>query len=452
MDVPFIVINGSKGKNSTVNYLTYILIQLYNLKILNYEYNEEINEIVNVKVNNITLNLTEIKQDIHNIPGNLNINLLEYVCIKYNINFIVCKYNSLIIHFNVIVCGLTTIDYYLNTMKLDRDVENLTINSKGFLREMVPLVTCLHSKDFMLKLFRICNLCLVPIFLTNFYHLKYINYDTGINSRYSYINTAIALVICEILNNTYNLDAKNKKLLNSIIPVDLKKYKTIEYDTYKSLFCKYITPLPNLKNIYLGCDYNNIKKIDTNLTLYLDSAGSFKSSNLALNWFNTKNENDINMCIFSVESNQDLIKTFLPISNINLETLFLIDYNIKGEDFDNTLINFSGADKENEDFNCNWVETTYNIVNYIYTDADFQYARAKSSLPINDYAGLEEIKNVSEDEISNIIPPKTPNIIVDDTESVIKWIKSLSLNNKNSNFRILVTGCKRLTTDIYISV
>jgi hypothetical protein len=452
MDVPFIVINGSKGKSSTVNYLTYILLQLYSVNILNYEYDEELNEIVNLKVNNVRLNLFEIKKDINSNSSEFNIELIEYVCIRYNINFVVCKYNSLIIHFNVVVCGLTTIEYSIDTLNLDKDVENLTINSKGFLREMTPLVTCLHSKDFMIKLFKLSNLCLVPIFLTNFYHLKYINYNTGIDSRYSYINVAIALVICEILNNTYNLDVKAKRKTDEIIPVDIKKYKTVEYDIFKSLFCKYISPLPNLKNIYLGCDYNNIKKINDNLTFYFDSAGSFKSSNLALNWFNSKKENDINMCIFGVEPTQDLIKTFLPISNINLETLFLIDYNLKGESFDNLLSTFSGMINEEDDKDNSWIETTYNTVNYIYTDVDFQYARRKSSLPINDYAGLEEIKNVSEDEITNIAPPKTPNIIVDDTSSVLKWITSLSSNNKTSNFRVLVTGCKTLTNDIYISV
>jgi len=452
MDVPFIVINGSKGKSSTVNYLTYNLLQLYNLNILNYEYDEELNEIVSIKVNNVSLNLFEIKKDINSDSSDFNVNLIEYVCIRYNINFVVCKYNSLIINFNIVICGLTTIEYSIDTLNLDKDVEKLTINSKGFLREMVPLVTCLHSKDFMIKLFKLCNLCLVPIFLTNFYHLKYINYNTGIESRYSYINVAIALVICEMLNNTYNLDMKTKRITNEIIPVDIKKYKTVEYDIFKSLFCKYVSPLPNLKNIYLGCDYNNIKKINDNLTFYFDSAGSFKSSNLALNWFNSKKENDINMCIFSVETNQDLIKTFLPISNIDLETLFLIDYNLKSESFDNLLNNFLGMINEDEDNDNRWIETTYNAVNYIYTDVEFQYARRKSSLPINDYAGLEEIKNVTEEEITNIAPPKTPNIVIDDTSSVLKWITSLALNNKTSNFRVLVTGCKKLTTDIYISV
>jgi hypothetical protein len=448
MNTPFIVINGDKGKSCTVKYLTYILHSLYKIDILNYEYDEDTKIITNIIINDkFTINLNDSRKDLINLEGDENINLLNYITLKYNVKFVVCKYNSLIQYFKVILCGLTTIEYNINTLDLYKNIENLTQNSVGFLRVNVPLVTCLHSKDFMYKLFNICNTYIVPIFLTNFYHLKYINYNTQIKSRYSYINTAIALVITQILNQTFELEKKT--LIDLDRKLDYSKYKMIEYDVYRPLFCRYVSPLPNLNNINFNYNYNFVKKINENLTFYLDSGGTYKSSNLALNWFNNKNEKDTNICIFNVSPEQDLIKTLLPITNINLNTLFIVDYKVNGKTIEDLLDIFDGIVKDTQDYKEDWSETCYNMTNYLYTDVNFQYARIKSSLPINEYEGLEEIKNVSEEEISKICLPVMPSIIVDDVESIVEWITMLQKNNEGCNFRILVTGCKKLTKDVY---
>ena len=51
MNTPFIVINGSKGKTSTIKYFSYITNQLYKLNVLTYDYNEKLNVIEKIKIN-----------------------------------------------------------------------------------------------------------------------------------------------------------------------------------------------------------------------------------------------------------------------------------------------------------------------------------------------------------------------------------------------------------------
>lgn len=465
METPFIVIQGTKGKASTVKYLSYSLHQLLNLNVLTYETDETKKNIIRVNINNkFDVNLTEIRKDIKNFEYENDYVLLDYLIVIYSIDVVVCIYNLLIEYYNVIACGLTTIEYD-ESQNIDYSVKLLTENCYNFLRKDVPLVVCPYNKPFNLKLFEICYYYQVPIVMTSFFHLKYINFDTRIESRYSYINLAIALTLNEIFYRCIN----NKKFYKDTLvikkPLEMKQFNPLEYKqslyaTYPFKLCPYPKRLPNFKNLNFGYEYAYVNKINPNLVLYSDAAGSYKSSNLLIDWFNTKSyfyqnskNKNIKICIFSCDTNVDLVKTLLPLTNIDFDTFFVVDYGEKGRSYDTILSAFENPKNIEhiyiDDNDYSWTETIYEILNIFYNDNNYVYGRRRASLRLNEYEGLEEFANENIQDLSHIRLPFVPNIIVDDIKSIIEWIFNLIKNNKDKTYHILITGQKKLIKDFY---
>ena len=174
--------------------------------------------------------------------------------IKYKIDFIITKPNLLTKYFKHIVSGLTTIenhdsqdeDYTLNLLSLNNISDN-------FIQKNVPLISCAHIKSLTNKIIDICNKKSILFILTNFYHLKYIEYDTKLNTRYSYVNIAIALTILDYIIKFY-------------IP------KTREFDI-SSYNLKYKTSSYNRQKVLVGCIPSNLpsnvatrsRKVDTSV-------------------------------------------------------------------------------------------------------------------------------------------------------------------------------------------
>jgi hypothetical protein len=88
----------------------------------------------------------------------------------------------------------------------------------------------------------------------------------------------------------------------------------------------------------------------------------------------------------------------------------------------------------------------YDAFNTFYNDEKYDFGRKRSALPLNEYMGFDEIK--SDEDIDIIKLPKTPNIIIDDIDSILSWIFQMSNSNSKLNYNILITGCKRISEDV----
>jgi len=461
--VPFISINGSKGKSSTVKYVSYIANQLYNLNVLTYEYDNHKNLISNITINNTTeIDIQKIRDEIiFDIYVDSEAELLNQVIKQNKINLVVCKFNKLTKFFNVIACGLTTIELH-ESQNIEYTLQNLLTDKtfgNEFISSGIPLIMCNHEKEITSALVDLCDLLKIPLFITNHYHLKYIDIDTGIKSKYSYINLALSLAIVNYLSKCLNLNTHIINLDNLQVKLfDPDDHKPTTYNDKKVYIGMYTQIIPKLETIKFDDTYSTILEKYSNLNFYIDSAGSFKSSNLLIDWIQdkeNKNTNDVLLCIFSSNTNIDLIKTLLPLTSINFETFMIADYELKGRNSEDIFKSFDVLDKEYDPEkykfpeNSNWIETVYNTINIFYNDEIFKFSRRKASIPLNHYADLAELHNMKDEEIEKInLPEKSPNIIVDNTESILQYIKNLAKTNTTVNYKVLVTGSKTLCKDI----
>ena len=213
---------------------------------------------------------------------------------------------------------------------------------------------------------------------------------------------------------------------------------------------KYI--LRMLEDILYDDTYSYIKKIKKNITIYVDNAGSYKSNNLLTQWFNSNiKPKDKNIGIFYYDTNVDLIKSLLPITTIDFDTIFIPEYNKKGRSYESIVSSYDNEinlNKEIVDFKEEiiWSQTIYEILSAFYTDPVYEFGRKRSIVPLNEYQGLNEIIDDNDEEFMKYTLPKnTPTIIVDDLPSIINWILNLTYNNESVNYNILVSGCKVLT-------
>lgn len=453
-NIPTILITGSVGKTITLRYINHILYNDYKFKTLYFELNED-NKLSKAIING----LEQIDIDIYKLgfefvtEGCLDANeqeafLIHEIARENKVDVILGKNSMLNIYFNVIVCGLTNIDY-------DRaiDVEE-TLNrmfSYFYLKQDVPLVSCPQPKVLSVEIYNICKAGLVPLFKANFYHLKYINFDTGIKTRYSYLNLALALTMCKIFLNNFNGKEYRK--------YDITRYKKVECVSGMINLCSYVNPLPMVKNIeFREYSKNYVYTPAPNLNFYVEIAGTFKATNLLVSQFNRfiesrrmqdENVTVVPLLIFSCLPSNELFLTTMPLSTFDFEHFFIVDYNLKGYSFDKLLPVFENPQKyfnlKSYKQNDEWTRTIYEAVTYIYSDENLIGQRKKSMSPLDEYYGLEEnVKKCSVD-----ILPKNPTITVDTLPYIKKWLTRLAKKYPKIQYYVLCTGCKKLVDDIF---
>lgn len=452
-NIPAILITGTVGKTVTIKYISHILYNFYKFKTLYFELNEE-NNIEKVLINGLEkIEIQSYRNGIDSIlleglsPEEKECFLINEIAKDNEVEVIISKNTNLNIYLNVVVCGVTNIDYD-RSMDIEQNLSH--IFRHYILRNNVPLVTCPQSKVIMPEIFNICKAGSIPLFKAPFYHLKYINYETGIKARYSYINLALALIICKIFLN--NFDFKIFK------PYDINNYKKIESTCGHIYNCSYLYPLPRVKDI----DFKEYSKVYTvsdipNINLYLETAGTFKSTNLLINQFNRYIESKklrtkstiVPIIFFSCLPQNELFLTLLPLTTYEFLHFYIIDYKMKGYEFDKLLGVFEDPSNiynlkkysQNED----WSKTMYEAITYIYNEDSMTEQRLKSLSPLNEYYGLEE--NIKLCHLKNL--PVTPNITLDTLPYIKKWISRLAKKYSSIEYHILCTGCKKLINDIF---
>ncbi len=453
-NIPTILITGSVGKTVTLRYINHILYNDYKFKTLYFELNEHnklskaiINGLEHIDIEVYRLGfefVTEGCLDAHEQESFL----VHEIARENKVDVILAKNSVLNMYFNVIVCGLSNIDY-------DRtiDIEE-TLNkafSNFFLNDGVPLVSSPQPKILASEIYNICKAGSVPLFKANFYHLKYINCETGIKTRYSYLNLALALVMCKIfLNNFTNKEFKK---------YDISRYKKVESPNGMIYLCSYINPLPMLKNIEFK-EYSKyyVYASTPNLNFYIEIGGTFKASNLLITQFNrfidSKRIQDekatiVPLLIFSCLPSNELFLTTMPLTTFDFEHFFIVDYNLKGYSFDKLFPVFQDPSKafylKNYDENDEWTRTMYESVTYIYSDEKLVEQRKKSMSALDEYYGLEE--NIQKCSVE--ILPKNPTITVDALSHVKNWLCRLAKKYPKIQYYVLCTGCKKLVNDIF---
>jgi len=193
--------------------------------------------------------------------------------------------------------------------------------------------------------------------------------------------------------------------------------------------------------------YNYVNKIK-NCTFYIDCAGTYKSNNFLVNWFNSQviQKSSVKVCILDANPNVDLIKSMLPISMLDINQLYIVNYeNKKTRTFQELMFCFDNIEIELSEYENKTplFKTLHEVLTNIYNSDEIKIMRQKSMLPLTEnYKLIENVKN----KISNItVPNNSLDIIIDDIESILNWINS---NPNNLEYHILCTGSKELITDI----
>lgn len=453
-NIPTILITGTVGKTVTLRYINHILHNDYKFKTLYFELdqNNKLSKAIVNGLEHIDLNLyrlgfefvTEGCLDAHEQEAFL----VHEIARENKVEVILGKNSILNMYFNVIVCGLSNIDY-CRTIDIEEILNN--VFSNFYLKDGVPLVSSPQRKDMGSEIYNICKAGSIPLFKANFYHLKYINYDTGIKTRYSYLNLALALVMCKIfLNNFVNKE---------YIKYGIERYKKVECPFGMIYNCSYLNPLPLVKNIdFKEYSKSYVYSESSNLNFYVEIGGTFKSSNLLINQFNrfidskrilNPNTTIIPLLIFSCLPSNELFLTTMPLTTFEFEHFFIVDYGLKGYSFDKLFPVFDDPHKvnllKNYKENDEWTRTIYEAVTYIYSDETLLEQRKKSMSPLDEYYGLEE--NIHKCSID--VLPKNPSITVDSLPYIKKWFCRLAKKYPKIQYYVLCTGCKKLVDDIF---
>lgn len=401
-----IVVNGSVGKTSTLKYVEHILHKNCKINIMTLTFNEKY-IITEVKVN-------DAKVEFNNLDENVKIITIEdlrRIYLEHKVDVILSISNPLDKFFNKIVCGITTIDYLGNLREAGDD----------FLQDNIPVITAVQSGIILAGLNKACSFKKIPLLLSEHFHLKYIDFDIGLKKKYNYPNAALGIALADVYMKFY----KDGKLL------DITKYKTTNFNNCKILSYQFHPVLPILKDISFKKYYGDIIT-RKNVNLYLDTGCSFRGSCDTINWFESESQKSQNtvvkMCIFYPESNMDLIKIMLPISTVNFETLYIVDYNDVGPTYEDVLKIFQ--DKEYEFSNdMYWVESIFKCITDIMNNSYYTDMRKFSM----DFQGP--------------ILPKI-DILVDRLCYVLNWINKYSKTVPEKEFHILCCGSKRLIDDV----
>lgn len=404
MLLPTIKIEGSKGKTIVCKYIEHILTQ--NLKV-NAKFIDE-------------SNLDLLDEDV-------------------NFDVIITKRNIIHKKLKTVISGFNVIDYDSLMNTLPNTTYDILNKSPTFLYKNVPLVITNQTEE----IFKVIHFTTednnIPLFVSQLYHLNYINLNTKFTSKYNRVNLSLALTICQLFKQMY----KNTYVFNE------KLFKKIDIYGKKIFHCPHLSPIPNLKNLDLGNHYTKLREYE-NLKFYFDSGGSFKGSILTVEWFESyiKNlpiKNNILICIFNIDPSADLIKTVIPLSTIKFATFFIANQNLKGDSFDKIVQSIS-INKENFaviDEPVDWIETVYNSTCYIYNDSSFIEPRKFFNNELKESFGFHEN---FENPIIRKIPEDKPNIVTDDPRSILTHI--LQNRSMDNTYHILCTGYKPLIDDI----
>lgn len=404
MAIPTIKIEGSKGKTIVCKYIEYILTQIFKLNAIFIDES----------------NLHILDEDI-------------------NFDVVITKRNIVHKKFKTILTGFNIIDYDSLMNTLPDTTYDLLNKSPTFLRRNIPLVITNQNEEIFKVMEFVTNDNNVPLFVSQIYHLNYINLNTNFTSKYNKVNISLALTICQLFKQLN----KNNYIFNE------KLFKLVDVYGKKTFHCPHLSPIPNLKALDLGNCYTKLKTYE-NLKFYFDSGGSFKGSVLAVEWFESyikslPIKNNILICIFNIDPQADLVKTLVPLTAVNFATFFIANQNLKGDTFDKIVQSIS-INKEN--FNVmeepvDWIETIYNTVSYIYNDSSFINPRKFFNNELKESFGFHE--NFDNPKLRKL-PEDIPNFITDDPRSILTHIlKNRSMDN---TYHILCTGYKPLINDI----
>lgn len=427
IETPTIIINGSTGKSLTLKYLNHILTNKYNLTTLYLEIDDK--GVVHKSIVFDNTQFKEIQIDKTSLELSDHVDQINCLVNEYKIDVILTKSSPLNLFFNVIVNGLSTIDY---NFEHNLDI-NIIDNDNFLLRTQTPLVVCPQTKFIMSKILQMTNFNHIPVFVASFFHLKYIEFNTGIKCKYSYICVGLALILSQVFIRSFT-DLKLKER----VPFELQKYKRIEGYGSQIYFCPYPTSLPSFKTMTVDPYYCRIETFRSlsNVNILTDTAFTFKSLNLVLDTFIKEfdTQKHINILIYDPSIKQDVMKSILPLSTIDFEMIFILETQIEGLTF-TSLKEIFNKPREvcNFEFGL-WNESVYNSFNYIYNSEDMVIYRKNARVVLNEYSGLEEL-------FDQHTPLKTvPNLkglSIDKLDSILKWLYRTATNNKDVTYNVL---------------
>lgn len=406
--IPTIIISGTLGKTTTSKYLEYIFQKVLNYKVLQFELNES-NLLKNVMINSEEIDISTYRNEyiltgvsFRNLSS-LETGLLIYIAKQNGVNLIISRFEME--NLDVKLSIITTLDK-------ERRPDFI------YIKEKVPVITCGQSDINMNKIKKLCQgKC--PLVKSGFRYLKdELKLNTGINSRYGYINLSLALTAANFYINGY-------------------KEITFKNNIFRG---KYLTPYPDFKDLdFPKC----CKKYKIgNVNFYIDKAGSYKSTNLLVH--NLYFLNQPMFCIFDCEIYSDLMGILLPLSNLNIDQFYIVDYERKGISFNNIKDNYENKIVKDEIIT-DWTQTIYECINYIYNNSSFKDIRRTSFYKSDEFFLDYEIdKRI----MGDILPP-TPIINIDKIIFIKKWIEKLSQNELDNQFNILCTGSSKLINDIF---
>lgn len=390
-----IAICGAYGKNLTLIYLNYLLIKAgYKVLLLNLTLDQNIKSIY---VNNINIEF-EKKNDLE---------VVEDIYNRYDCDVVLVKSSRFNSHFSVIIAGIIRIDRLHPVNALE----------DGFIKRNFPVVITTQTEEVAKEIYGICLTRQAPAFVSEHYHTLYKKHNIGLDISYSYQCYCLALTMSEIFKEMH----PKKGVLQLINLVNLKRVKP-----NGCYFYSY--PLPSALPI-VNIEFNNyygsiIKKGNT--TFYLDACNNAIASNYVSKWFEMEchSKDVIKLGVFYKEPSNDLIHTMLPISSINYETFYIVDYDTYGNTYDNLRqIFFDDIIIIGE--NVPWVQTNYECISGLLNETAYESIRLKYNSKASHF-----------------------NIVVDKLESIQSWISKYTEAHSEADFRILITGSKKIVDDM----
>jgi hypothetical protein len=405
-----ISINGTVGKTCTAKYISHILTKAYNVKCMRVELSS-LNSIKRIFINEEDIEFGDIKSLQYSNHNDYDI--IRHLYLEYLVDVIIISSSHLDKSLDIVVSVVTYIDYISNVRKA----------GETFFRPGVPLVTCVQNADAMKALKINCEDKHIPFFLSEHFHLKYIQYDTGMEAKYSYMNLALAITASEIFQ-FYKING-----MNAPFPKRSNFRRTILHGAYYNVY-PFPEKLPLIKNIDFGYYYTK-KIVIRNIHLYLDTGSSYNASCSTVNWYYSQvPDKAAKLCLFSTKPTNDLLRIMLPISMVDFECIYVADYNEDGPSYQN-LVDIEVNDRYDTIHDTNWVETTFQVIYNIFSLPEYDARRAASV-------------NFTRDNLSRF------EVIVDKIYHILGWIGRVSRNFPNKEYHILCCGSKRLLDDIYI--
>jgi hypothetical protein len=396
-----IAICGAYGKSLTLIYLNYFLIKAgYKVLFLNLTSEKNIKSIY---VNNINIEFE--KKD--------EFKVLEDVYNQYDCDVVLTKSSHFNPYLSIIISGV---------IRIDR-LHPIDILEDRFIIKNFPVVITTQTEEVAKEIYSICLTKQAPAFVSEHYHTLYKKHNIGLDISYAYQCYCLALSMSEIFKEMH----PKKGVLQLVNMTNLKRVKP-----NGSYFYSY--PLPSTLPI-VNMEFNNyygsiVKKGNT--TFYLDACNNATASNYVSKWFemDCNSKDAIKLGIFYKEPSNDLIHTMLPISTINYETFYIVDYDTYGNTYDNLRrIFFEDIFVIGE--NVPWVQTNYECISGLLNETAYENIRRKYNTKAGHF-----------------------NIVVDKLEHIQSWIAKYTEAHNEADFRVLITGSKKIVDDMlsYINI